>query len=115
IVTIYAPRPVGFLVEMREVVKIFGSGPGAVTALDRVTLTVEAGTVVAVMGPSGSGKSTLLHVVGAMDELDSGELHVDGRAVTALASAERAEYRRTIGFVFQRFHLLAALTALDNV
>jgi putative ABC transport system ATP-binding protein len=106
---------VGFEVEMQEVVKTFGSGPAAVTALDRVSLTVEAASVVALMGPSGSGKSTLLHLVGAMDAADSGRVLVGGRGVTALAPAERAGFRRTVGFVFQRFHLLPALTVLDNV
>jgi putative ABC transport system ATP-binding protein len=67
------------------------------------------------MGPSGSGKSTLLHLIGAMDEPDEGKVVVGELEVTALARRARPEYRRRIGFVFQRFHLLPALTALDNI
>ncbi|MBA3691247.1 MAG: ATP-binding cassette domain-containing protein, partial [Actinobacteria bacterium] len=67
------------------------------------------------MGPSGSGKSTLLHLIGAMDQPDEGHIRVGDREVTALSRREQALYRRTIGFVFQRFHLLAALNVLDNV
>jgi putative ABC transport system ATP-binding protein len=76
---------------------------------------VPAGQIVAVMGPSGSGKSTLLHVVGAMDRPDEGRITVEGQEVTGLSRGEQAAYRRTIGFVFQRFHLLPALSVLDNV
>jgi putative ABC transport system ATP-binding protein len=68
-----------------------------------------------VAGPSGSGKSTLLHVIGAMDTPDAGSIVVGGREVTALSRGEQAAYRRTIGFVFQRFHLLPALSVRDNV
>jgi putative ABC transport system ATP-binding protein len=70
---------------------------------------------VAITGPSGSGKSTLLHLVGAMEAADGGRIVVAGYEVTSLSRREQAAYRRRIGFVFQRFHLLAALTALDNV
>ena len=80
-----------------------------------VTLTVAAGSAVAVTGPSGSGKSTLLHLVGAMEAADAGRLVVGGHDLTELDGARRVRYRRTIGFVFQRFHLLPALTVLDNV
>jgi putative ABC transport system ATP-binding protein len=80
-----------------------------------VTLSVEPASVVGITGPSGSGKSTLLHVIGAMDEADSGTIDVTGRNVTGLSRKEQVDYRRTIGFVFQRFHLLPALTVLDNV
>ncbi len=67
------------------------------------------------MGPSGSGKSTLLHLIGAMDEADGGTIVVGDYEVTQLARREQPDYRRRIGFVFQRFHLLPALTAIDNV
>jgi putative ABC transport system ATP-binding protein len=104
------------LVSFRSVCKTYRSGDGAaVRALDDVSLDVVAGQVVAVIGRSGSGKSTLLHVAGAMDVVDSGTVSVNGRDIGRLGSAERAVYRRSIGFVFQRFHLLPALTALDNV
>lgn len=84
-------------------------------SVDDVDLTVHAGEAIGLMGPSGSGKSTLLHLIGAMDQPDEGHIRVGDREVTALSRREQALYRRTIGFVFQRFHLLAALNVLDNV
>jgi putative ABC transport system ATP-binding protein len=90
-------------------------GASIVLALDDVSLEVPAAQVVAITGPSGSGKSTLLHVVGGMDRLDSGTIRVGTQEVTSLSRKQLAAYRRTIGFVFQRFHLLPVLTALENV
>ena len=95
--------------------KRYRMGETNIVALADVSLVVEPASLVAIMGPSGSGKSTLLHIVGAMDEPDSGRVVVGTYDVTALGAAEQVDYRRTIGFVFQRFHLLPALTALDNV
>jgi putative ABC transport system ATP-binding protein len=104
------------LVRFRSVSKTYRSGDGeAVRALDDVSVDIATGQMVAVIGRSGSGKSTLLHVAGAMDTVDSGTVTVNDRDIGALNSSERAAYRRSIGFVFQRFHLLPALTALDNV
>jgi len=80
-----------------------------------VSLTVEPGALVALTGPSGSGKSTLLHLVGGVDRADGGTIRVDDREVTALQGDALAEHRRHVGFVFQRFNLLGALTARDNV
>jgi putative ABC transport system ATP-binding protein len=106
----------GFRVQVEGAAKRFRTGPDAIiAAVDGVHLTVEAGSVVAIMGPSGSGKSTLLHLIGAMDVPDEGRITVGKRVVTLLSRKERAQYRRTIGFVFQRFHLLPALTVLENV
>ena len=102
-------------VQIRGLAKRYATGETTVAALDGVDLAAGPGALVAVMGPSGSGKSTLLHLIGAMDAADEGEIVVGDRAVTALSRAEQVEYRRRIGFVFQRFHLLPALTALDNV
>lgn len=90
-------------------------GASIVQALDEVSLEVAAAQVVAITGPSGSGKSTLLHVVGGMDEPDAGRIRVGIQDVTSLSRKQLAAYRRTIGFVFQRFHLLPVLTALENV
>jgi putative ABC transport system ATP-binding protein len=90
-------------------------GGEVISALEDVDLDVRPASVVAVSGPSGSGKSTLLHVIGAIDRADEGDVVVGGRELARLSRRELAEYRRTIGFVFQRFNLLPALTALDNV
>ena len=105
----------GFEVKLEAVSKRYEADGEAVVALGEVDLQVDQGAMLAVMGPSGSGKSTLLHVVGAMDRPDSGTVKVERFTVTALTRSEQAGYRRRIGFVFQRFHLLPALTVLDNV
>ena len=88
---------------------------GQVTAADRVSFTIEAGAFVALTGASGSGKSTMLHLIGAIERPDSGVITVNGTEVTALRGAALADYRRTVGFVFQRYNLLPGLTALDNI
>src|SRR5215467_5488057 len=80
-----------------------------VTAADEVNLTVGAGEYVALTGASGSGKSTLLHLIGAIERPDSGTVTASGVEVTALRGGSLAAYRRTVGFVFQRYHLLPAL------
>lgn len=109
-------KPRGARVELEAVSKRYLLSEGvAISALDDVSLSIPAGTVAAVTGPSGSGKSTLLHVVGAMDLPDEGRVSVGDVEVTRLSRKAQTEYRRRIGFVFQRFHLLAAVSALDNV
>jgi putative ABC transport system ATP-binding protein len=105
----------GAPVEVKGLRKQYASGGAQVTALDGIDLAVGPGALVAIVGPSGSGKSTLLHLIGAMDRPDGGSVRVGKFAVTNLSREEQVEYRRRIGFVFQRFHLLPALTALDNV
>jgi putative ABC transport system ATP-binding protein len=103
-------------VSLQEVSKVYRTGLGVeVRALDSVTLEIQAGQAVAIAGPSGSGKSTLLHVIGAMDSPDAGTITVAGQELTTLGESERTTFRSRIGFVFQRFHLLPALSALDNV
>ena len=102
--------------QLRGVSKRYGTGTGGqVTAAGDVTFTVEAGAFVALTGASGSGKSTLLHMIGALERPDSGVIISHGTDVTALHGAAQADYRRTVGFVFQRYNLLPGLTALDNV
>jgi putative ABC transport system ATP-binding protein len=90
-------------------------GEQTITALDDVSLTIADGAAVALSGPSGSGKSTLLHVIGALDRPDAGTVTVGGVELGGLSRRELARHRRRVGFVFQRFNLLPALTVLDNV
>ncbi|MCU1675629.1 MAG: putative transport system ATP-binding protein [Frankiales bacterium] len=96
--------------------RIHGEGASAVTALDAVSLQVAVGELVAVMGSSGSGKSTLLHLAGGLDSPTSGEVSVEGTALSTLSrSALAALRRRSIGYVFQELNLIPALTAAENV
>lgn len=92
-----------------------GTGDNQIIGVDDVSISLPAGATLALTGPSGSGKSTLLHLTGAIDRPDSGRLIVDGQDVTAMSRRQQAEYRRQVGFVFQRFHLIPSLSALDNV
>ncbi|MGH3163929.1 MAG: ABC transporter ATP-binding protein [Streptosporangiaceae bacterium] len=111
-----ATSPGDGALELRGVGKRYGTGAGGqVTAADNVTFTIEAGAFVALTGASGSGKSTLLHLIGAIERPDAGVIISNGTEVTALRGAPQADYRRTVGFVFQRYNLLPGLTALDNV
>ena len=102
--------------ELRQVTKVYGSGPTEVRALREVDLAVERGELVAVMGPSGSGKSTLLTIAGSLEEATSGQVLVDGVDLAGTSRSERARLRRqSIGYVFQDFNLLPGLTAVENV
>jgi putative ABC transport system ATP-binding protein len=106
----------GVVVETRAVCRTYGTGASAFDALRGVDIVVEAGELVAVMGPSGSGKSTLLNLLGALDTPTSGEVLVEGHALSTLDDAGRTELRRhRIGFVFQQFNLVSHLTAEENV
>jgi len=109
-------NPARTAIELRGVSKHYGTGGAEpVAAADNVSLTFEPGGLIALTGASGSGKSTLLHLIGAIERPDSGTIISGGTEVTALRGGAVAAYRRTVGFVFQRYNLLPALTALDNV
>jgi putative ABC transport system ATP-binding protein len=102
--------------ELRQVSKVYGSGPTEVRALTAVDLSVERGELAAVMGPSGSGKSTLLTIAGSLEEASSGQVLVDGIDLSSVSRSDRAKMRRrSIGYVFQDFNLLPGLTAIENV
>jgi putative ABC transport system ATP-binding protein len=104
------------VLELTNVSKSFGEGAAAVHALARVTLSVQPGTMVAVMGPSGAGKSTLLTIAGGLEEPDEGEVLVGGTPLSRMSRDARARLRRrTIGYVFQDYNLLPGLTAAENV
>jgi putative ABC transport system ATP-binding protein len=90
--------------------------PGGVTALADVSLRVDRGEMVAIVGPSGSGKSTLLHVIGTLDRPSSGTVTVDGHDAATLSDRQLSALRaHRIGFVFQQFHLASGVSAVDNV
>jgi putative ABC transport system ATP-binding protein len=104
------------VLELRHVSKIYGEGAAQVQAIQDISLSVEAGELVAVMGPSGSGKSTLLTIAGSLEEPTSGQVLVAGTSLAKVSRADRARLRRqTIGYVFQDFNLLPGLTAVENV
>ncbi|HSA58587.1 MAG TPA: ABC transporter permease [bacterium] len=104
------------MLEIRDVHKTYSLGAATVRALQGVSLTIEDGDFVAIMGPSGSGKSTLMHVLGLLDQPDSGSYLVDGVETSRMSDHVLAALRRnTTGFIFQQFHLLPRLTARENV
>ena len=104
------------LVRIENLTKVYQAGEAEVRALAGVSLTVEAGEFVSVMGASGSGKSTLMHLIGCLDRPTSGRYLLEGREVSGLNRNALAEIRnRTMGFVFQSFNLLARTSAMENV
>jgi putative ABC transport system ATP-binding protein len=104
------------VLELRDVRRVHGTGDTAVNALDGISLTVEPGELVAVMGPSGSGKSTLLNLCGGLDSPTGGQVLVDGISLQSLSRKQLAAWRRKrIGYVFQDLNLIASLTAAENV
>jgi ABC-type lipoprotein export system ATPase subunit len=101
---------------LSDITKTYPDAAGPVNILRGITLTVEPGSAVAVVGPSGSGKSTLLNIIGSLDKPTSGTVHLGEVSVTALEGKALAEFRANqVGFVFQDHHLLPQLTALENV
>jgi len=104
------------MMEVIEVTKHYPQGRRIVKALQGVSLRIEAGEFVSIMGPSGSGKSTLMHLFGALDTPTSGQVFFQGRDLSLLSDKEMSTLRRSqIGFVFQFFNLLPTLTAVENV
>ena len=104
------------MLEVKNVTKIYGEGEARVFALSDVSLKVARGDFKAIMGPSGSGKSTLLNIIGGLDRLSSGEVVLEGRRVDSLNENALVDIRRgKIAYVFQQYHLLPSLTALENV
>lgn len=104
------------VIDLNEVSRIYGFGNATTVALDEISLSVEKGEFVAIMGPSGSGKSSLLNVVGLLDRPTHGTYELSGRLVSRLRAGKLAKARRDhIGFIFQSFNLLPRLTALENV
>ena len=104
------------VMELANVSRIYGQGEATVFALRNVSLRVLSGEFVSIVGPSGSGKSTMLGLLGCLDVPTSGTITVCGKEITAVGDAERTAVRgRTIGFVFQQFHLIPHLDAAGNV
>ncbi|MGD2166335.1 MAG: ABC transporter ATP-binding protein [Anaerolineae bacterium] len=106
----------GAMIDLRDLVKTYETGAGELTVLKHVSLKVEPGEFVSVIGPSGSGKSTLLNMITGIDRPTSGEVLVGGKTVHALSENQLARWRgRQVGVVFQFFQLLPTLTILENV
>jgi putative ABC transport system ATP-binding protein len=104
------------LLELRDVTKIYKMGETEIKALNGVTLNVEKGEFLSVVGPSGSGKSTLLNIIGCIDTPTSGEVFLEGDDVSKLNDRELTKIRlHKIGFIFQQFYLIPTLNAMENV
>ena len=104
------------MIELRDVVKIYGKGDASVHALKGINLKIEDGKFTAIIGKSGSGKSTLMNIIGGLDSPTEGRVYSSGLDLTALSSNELADYRnRTTGFIFQSFYLEPTFTVLENV
>ncbi|MEV6967643.1 ABC transporter ATP-binding protein [Hamadaea sp. NPDC051192] len=101
---------------MVELDGVSKSYPGGVVAVDQVSLRIDRGEFVAIVGPSGSGKSTMLHLIGALDRPSTGVVAIDGHRLDQLTDRQLSALRaRTLGFVFQQFHLAPGVSAVDNV
>ncbi len=104
------------LIELENISKIYGKGSGRVLALDRISLSVEAGELLAVVGASGSGKSTLMNIIGCLDTPSRGTYRLGGRRVEAMSDSHLSFIRSSkVGFVFQGYNLIPSLNALENV
>jgi putative ABC transport system ATP-binding protein len=104
------------MLEIKNISKVYGEGTAKVVALNNVSLRVNEGDFIAVMGPSGSGKSTLLNIIGGLDHISSGEVILDDKRIDSLDENALVDIRRgKIAYVFQQYHLIPSLTALENV
>lgn len=108
-----ADRP---LIEIEDLKKVYRMGGVDVPALRGITMHVESGEFLAVLGPSGSGKSTLFHIIGGLMSPTSGKVLIAGRNLSFLSDSEQTDLRKTmVGFVFQKFNLLPTLSASENI
>ena len=104
------------MLEIHQITKIYTKNGNRFTALNEISLTIEKGEFIGVVGPSSSGKSTLLHTIGGLIRPDSGRIIFRGKDVYALNNQEANQFRRkSVGFVFQQFHLMPYLTVLENI
>ena len=104
------------VIETKDLCRSFGSGETLVTALEHVSVSVEQGEFTAIIGPSGSGKTTLLHLIGGLDEPDSGSITLSGINIAEMPSRQMSDFRRDhIGFIFQAYNLIPVLSAAENI
>ncbi|HEU4760033.1 MAG TPA: ABC transporter ATP-binding protein [Dehalococcoidia bacterium] len=104
------------MVQAVGVVKRYQTGKVSITALRNVDLGIQRGEMLAIMGPSGCGKTTLLNCLSGLDQIDEGEVYIEGVSLSSMSDTQRTRYRaRRMGFVFQFYNLLAVLTAVENV
>ena len=106
----------GYMIECRDVIKTYETGTAKIQALKGINFAVNRGEMVAVMGPSGCGKTTLLNCLSGLDEIDTGQIFIEGQDLAKMGDRKRTDYRaRRMGFVFQVYNLLPVLNAVENV
>jgi ABC-type lipoprotein export system ATPase subunit len=106
----------GYMIECRDVVKTYDTGTAKIQALRNINFAVNRGEMVAVMGPSGCGKTTLLNCLSGLDQVDQGQIFIEGQDLAKMGDRKRTDYRaRRMGFIFQVYNLLPVLNAVENV
>lgn len=104
------------IIEIKNVDKFFGEGENQVYVLKNISLTIDKGEFVAIIGQSGSGKSTLMNLLGCLDKASSGQYFIDGKDISKFTPDELSDLRKEkFGFIFQRYHLLSSLNSQENV